>query len=200
MNKQDFLAGLRHKLSALPQDDVEERLYFYSEMIEDRMEEGLSEEEAVSAIGTVEEIATQITADIPLAKIAKEKIKKRKKRTAWEIALLALGSPVWVSLLIAAFAVILSLYVALWSVIVSLWAVFISFIGGTLGGIAIGIVSIANVNVLAGVAYIGTGIACAGFSILSFYGCKAATKGTLWLTKKFALKIKKSFIKKEEVE
>ena len=44
MNKQEFLAELRKGLSGLPQDDIEERLIFYDEMLEDRIEEGLSEE------------------------------------------------------------------------------------------------------------------------------------------------------------
>ena len=50
MTKQEFLSGLKAKLSGLPQEDVEERLGFYAEMIEDYTEEGLSEEEAVEKI------------------------------------------------------------------------------------------------------------------------------------------------------
>ena len=42
MNKQEFLAHLRKGLSGLPQNDIEKRLNFYGEMLEDRMEEGLS--------------------------------------------------------------------------------------------------------------------------------------------------------------
>ena len=45
MTKKEFLSGLRKKLSGLPQEDSEERLNFYSEIIDDRVEEGLSEEE-----------------------------------------------------------------------------------------------------------------------------------------------------------
>ena len=52
---------LREELMGLPQDEIEERLDFYSEMIEDRMEEGLSEEVAVAEIGIPAEIAAQIT-------------------------------------------------------------------------------------------------------------------------------------------
>ena len=69
MTKIKFLLSLHDRLSGLPQDEVEERLNFYSEMIEDRMEEGISEEEAVAAIGPIDEIAEQIIADIPLAKM-----------------------------------------------------------------------------------------------------------------------------------
>ena len=53
MTKLQFLLALHDKLAGLPQNEVEERLNFYSEMIEDRMEEGLSEEEAVLAAGDV---------------------------------------------------------------------------------------------------------------------------------------------------
>ena len=53
MNKQEFLSGLRKGLCGLPQDDIEERLSFYGEMIDGRIEEGLSEEEAVSEIGAL---------------------------------------------------------------------------------------------------------------------------------------------------
>ena len=119
MTKIKFLLELHEKLSGLPQDEVEERLNFYSEMIEDRIEEGLLEEEAVAAVGSVDEIAAQIIADIPLVKIAKEKMKPKRQLKAWEIVLLVLGSPIWFSLIVAAFSVILSLYVLLWAVIIN---------------------------------------------------------------------------------
>ena len=97
---------------------------FYAEMLDDRIEEGLSEEEAVAAAGAVEEIVRQTVDETPLAKIAKERVRPKRHLKAWEIVLLALGSPVWLSLGIAAAAVILAVYVSLWDVIVSLWAVF----------------------------------------------------------------------------
>lgn len=198
MTKLKFLLSLHDKLSDLPQNEVEERLSFYSEMIEDRMEEGLSEEEAVSAIGSVDEIASQIVADIPLTKIVKEKIKPPKKLKTWEIILLVLGSPIWLSLAIAAISVIFSLYVSLWAVIISLWAVYGSLIGCAIGFIIAGIGIFITGNDLTGIAMLGAGLVCTGLSVFMFYGCKAITNGTLLLTKKIALGIKKSFIKKEE--
>jgi len=198
MTKLKFLLSLHDRLSGLPQDDVEERLNFYSEMIEDRMEEGLSEEEAVSAVGSVDEIAVQIIADIPLIKITKEKIKPKRRLKAWEIVLLVLGSPIWLSLLIAAFAVILSLYVSLWSVIISFWAVFASLIGCAFGGIIAGLGFALGNNRLTGIAMIGAGIVCVGLAIFLFFGCRAATKGALLLTKKIVFGIKTRFVKKEE--
>ena len=66
MNKQEFLEQLRSRLSGVPAGDVDERLDFYSEMIDDSIEEGLSEEEAVSQVGTVNDVARQIIGEIPL--------------------------------------------------------------------------------------------------------------------------------------
>ncbi|MBR3759551.1 MAG: DUF1700 domain-containing protein [Ruminococcus sp.] len=93
MSKQEFLEQLRKGLSGLPQDDVEERLNFYSEIIDDRIEEGFPEDEAVSAIGSVDEITAQVVADIPLSKIAKQRIRSEKKRSVGEIILLVIGFP-----------------------------------------------------------------------------------------------------------
>ena len=60
MTKLEFALELTGPLSFLPWEETEERVNFYSEMIDDRMEEGFSEEEAVAQIGSVEEIAAQI--------------------------------------------------------------------------------------------------------------------------------------------
>lgn len=198
MTKINFLLSLHNKLSGLPQDDIEERLNFYSEMIEDRMEEGLLEEQAVAAIGSVDEIAAQILEEIPLAKVVKHKIKPKRQLKLWEIILLALGSPIWLSLGIAAVAVILSGYVSLWAVIISLWSVFVSLIACAVAGITAGIAVTIYESCLSGIAMISASIVCAGLSIFMFFGCMAATKGILLLTKKSSLWIKKCFVKKEE--
>ena len=197
MNKQSFLAALRKGLTALPQNEIEERVTFYSEMIDDRMEEGLSEQEAVRGIGNVEEIIAQITLD---AKPAKGKVTSKRKMRAWEVLLLILGSPIWVSLLIALVAVFFSLCVAMWSVIISLWAVFGSVAGCSFGGVIAGLIIALGGNHSTGMALIGAGIVCAGLSIFLFYGCKAATKGTGLLSKKIVLALKGCFIKREIVQ
>lgn len=198
MNKQEFLAELRKGLTGLPQVDIEERISFYSEMIDDRIEEGLSEAEAVSAIGPVSEVVSQILADTPIRKLVKEKVQPSRTLRAWEIVLLVLGSPIWLSLLAAALVIILSLYAVLWSVVISLWAAFGTVAGCAIGGIVAGIVFAMGGNALTGIAMIGAGIFCAGLSIFMFYACKAATKGTIILSKKICLGIKRCFVRKEE--
>jgi uncharacterized membrane protein len=111
--------------------------------------------------------------------------------------LLVLGAPLWLPLLIAALAVVLSLYISVWSVIISLWACFASVLGCTVGGVLSGIVFIIMGHIPSGIAMIAAGVVCAGLSIFAFFGCKAATKGIIILTKKALLWAKKCFIKKE---
>lgn len=199
MNKQEFLARLRQGLAGLPQDEIAERLAFYSEMIDDRMEEGLSEERAIEEIGDVEEIISQIIGDVPLTQLVKERIKPKRTLKAWEIVLLALGSPIWFSLLIAAVAVVFSFYVVLWSVIISLWSIFASMVACAFGIIVLGVGYVLVSKMLIGLGLLGAGIACVGLSIFLFFGCKASTKGLLILTGKIALSIKKCFVRKGQM-
>lgn len=182
MTKLQFLLSLHDKLSGFHQEDVQERLTFYSEMIEDRMEEGLSEADAVAAVGSVEEIAAQISAD--LLPVQSETNKPKKNRKPWMILLLILGSPIWGSLLIAAFAVGLSLYCAWWAILISLWAVFGSLVVCGIAVIAATPVLMFLGNTPGGLVFLSAAMVSVGLSIFMFLGCKAITKGTILLTGK----------------
>lgn len=59
MTKQEFLSELERALGKLPHAEVEQALAFYDEAISDRMEDGLSEAEAVADLGSIDEIAAQ---------------------------------------------------------------------------------------------------------------------------------------------
>lgn len=197
MNKQEFLSALRNTLSALPQKDIEERITFYGEMIDDRMEEGINEEDAVAEIGTVDEIKTQIVAEIPLEKLLKETVKPKRALRAWEIVLIALGFPVWFPLLIAAGAIILSLYIVVWALILSLWAIEVALWISVIGGIAVTIVFFVHGNFIPALMMLGTAFLLAGLSIFMFFGCVGASKGILKLPKKASIAVKSMFIRKE---
>jgi uncharacterized membrane protein len=200
MNKQEFLAQLKKGLSGLPQADAEERLAFYGEMIDDRMEEGLSEEEAVAAIGPIDSIVSQTISEIPITKLVKEKVRPKRGMRAWEIALLILGFPLWFPLLVTVLALVFTLYAVIWSLIVTLWAVAVSLIAGAVGGVAAGILLIGQGDTAQGLLLIGASLVLAGLSVFLIFGCIAATKGAVWMTKKIALWIKSLFLRKEDAE
>ena len=120
MNKAEFKSFVSDKLRDLPASDIEKSLNFYGEIIDDRMEEGMSEEEAVAAIGDIDKLINEILLDTPLANLMKAKLKPRAKMRGWEIALLIIGFPLWFPIAIAFAAVFFSVYIVIWSVILAL--------------------------------------------------------------------------------
>lgn len=195
MLKQEFINNLSESLSALPKQEIEERLNFYTEMLDDLMEEGLTEEEAVEKINGDSSILSQSVVDSE-NKTDKPRVKRKLK--AWEIVLISVGSPVWVTLLISAFAVVFSLYVSLWLVIVSSWAIVVALACSSLVSIIGGAIYTFAVSSVTGAILIGAGIACAGIAIFLFFGCMLVTKYTALFTKRLFLSIKVYFTKKEE--
>ena len=197
MNKEMFLAKLRMELYGLPQEDIEERIAFYSEMIDDRIEEGLTEEEAVAQIGPMEDIVSQTISDIPLTKLVKEKIKPDRSLKGWEIALIIICFPIWFPLLIAGGAIIFSFYAVIWSLVISAWAVAVSLVAAGIGTTFIAIVNMVCGRALPGIATLGVSFFSAGLGILLIFACIGMTKGAARLTARIALGIKSLFIKKE---
>ena len=191
MTKLDFIMALYDKLSDMPHSEVEERVNFYREMIEDRMEEGLSEEEAVAAVGSVDEVAAQIKGEAGTDNLNKDEKSESKKgrMSALQITLLALGSPIWLSLLIAAFAILISLFAVVFSLVVSCFAVFGSFVAWMLSGKAI-----------SGLALFGVGIFLAGLSIFTFFASKALTKLSVRLSKGLVDWFMHRILRKEEAK
>ena len=107
MAKSEFILKLYNKLKNFPEIEVNDRISFYSEIIDDYIDEGLSETEAVSKLGSIDEIAETIAEDIPLSKLAKKKLNNRNKLSTLNIVLLIIGFPLWFSLLAVGFAVII---------------------------------------------------------------------------------------------
>ena len=194
MQKAEFLLKLKNGLSGLPHEDIDERLSFYEEMINDKIEEGMSEQDAVKELGTIDDIVSQTVSDIPLGKRVKEKIKPKRTLKAWEIVLIVLGSPVWVPVLISLFAVILFLYICMLAVAISLFAVDVSFLAVFLGCVASSVIFISvNRFMLAAVCFFA-GLLFAGLTIFMFYGCIYVSKGLLIMIKKSGIRIKTKLV------
>lgn len=195
MNKKEFIESLRGKLKNLPKEEVDERVNFYIEMIDDRIEDGYTEEEAIRDIGTTDEVSKEIISKIPLKKIIQDTaIKVKNKRTTGEIVALVLGFPLWFPLLISLFAVILSLYISGWAIIISLFASSLALEVGFIGGLILGIIYLAN----GGLAVIlGFSIVSGGLGVLLFFGTFELTKLFIKLTKKMVVGFKSFLVGKE---
>ena len=179
MNRQEFLEALASHLGALSEAERERSLAFYAEMIDDRVEGGATEEEAVAMLGPAEEIAAEILGSAPVS----VKPRGRRRLRGWEIALLVIGSPVWLPLLAAAAVVALALLIVLWALVASLWA--------AMAGAALCVPMLLLNNILALVrgnflrAFVSAGNACAaaGIAIFMLLGVRRATRGAVWLTR-----------------
>ncbi len=195
MNREQFFQALRARLAGLPEADIVSSLEYYGEMIDDRVEDGVPEEVAVAAVGSVDEIAGQILMDMPLTKLVKARVKPQRRLKAWEIVLLVVGSPVWLPLLIALAAVVLAVYITLWAVIVSLYAAVLSVavaaIACLIGGFVLSPLSLPGV--LLG---LGGALVCAGLAVLMFLGCTALAKCIVKLGQLLWQFIKSCFIGK----
>lgn len=176
MTKSEFLTQLRERLQGLPEGEAAERVTFYREMIEDRMDDGMPEEEAVAAAGSLDAIVDEILKDKPLGKMVIEKVRPKRSLRAWEIVLLVLGSPVWLPLLIAALAVAFSVTVAFFSVLIAAFAVVAACAAAGLFGLGEGILLLCRGEFASGLCMLGAGIASIGIFILLGIACVALTK------------------------
>lgn len=198
MNKTEFLTALRDSLRGLPPEDIARSVEFYSEIIDDRTEDGMTQEEAVESLGSIEDIVLQIAAETPLLTLAKKRIKPRRAWRAWEIVLLAVGAPLWLPLLIAAACVALAIYVVLWVIVIAFYAADAAIAASGIGGVFGAAVFAATGNSDSALFCFGAGLVCAGLAILLFFVCDVIAKGVLRLTRSVAVGIKCRIIRKGE--
>lgn len=198
MTKSELLNELSQRLSGLPQSEAEKTINYYSEMIDDRMEDGETEEDAVKAVGDIDEIVRNAMSQAPLTGLVKQSVKRNFRINVPIIILLILGSPIWLSLLIALFAIIFAIYVTIAAVIISLFAVVAAFI---VSGVALIIASpfLIPVSLYSAAVLLSSGLIISGLSIFAFYAAFILSKYIIRFTKFVVLKIKSLFIRKERV-
>ena len=194
MTREVFLNSLREKLKGLSPEDIEDRISFYYEMIDDIMDEGKTEEEAVAEIGSVDDVVYEIAQDTPLAKLVKERIKPKRKLAAWEIVLLVLGFPLWFPLALTAAILCLVFYILFWVFVIVAYAIETSLVVGSIAFLIAGLANLSSGG--PAIATLGIALLCGGGGALFFFACWYITKGTIILHKKVFTKIKAKFIKK----
>lgn len=178
MTKSEFLSELKRKLAQLPDEEADKSIGFYSEMIEDRIEDGMSEEDAVASMEEIDKIAEQIIADTPLPLLIKTRTEKR-TYSGMNIAMLIIGSPLWFTLLLVSGVLILTMYIVVWTLVVSVVAVVGAIAVAGLAAIVGGIISFFALSLPTALGTLGMGLACAGLSILLFFPAKKAVLGII---------------------
>ena len=128
MNKTQFCSLLGNKLKPyLSPKEIYKTLNFFEEMIDDRIDEGLSEEEAVSQLGDINIIVDQI--------LDEHNIGKKQTKLVWRFIPRELGF-INIVLLFPAWIIIFSLVASLFIVILSIiFSIVLSIIAIFIGGI-----------------------------------------------------------------
>ena len=197
MTKADFLQLLERALAQLPEEERQANLEYYSELLDDMLEEGMTEAEATAKLGSPSQIAQSILQEVPLGKLVSTRMKPKSGWTPLAIVLAVVGSPVWVPLLLAGVAVVLALFVSIWALGFAAIAVVIALAVAVVAAPIIAIRA-AMLTLPVGLMLLGAGLVLLGLCVLgglmAVELCRLLWQLTVWL----AHKIKGLFIRKEE--
>lgn len=127
MNKQEYINRLNELLACLSADHRLESISFYEEVIDDRMEDGMTEEQAVAALDAPGIAAEKILDDLPAVPRVVVKTRRKSRALLWGAAII--GSPLWVALALAFAATVLGIYLCIWLLAACIWVI---AIGGIL--------------------------------------------------------------------
>lgn len=200
MTKEEFRQELEGRLHGIPQTDLEERVSYYLEKIDARMEEGSSEETAIAELGPVDAVVDGIMTEIPLTKLVQHKVTPQQNRNMVWIVLLILCFPLWFPLLVAALSVAFSLYIACWAITIAFYAVVLALGIGSVACLPIAGMYLAGGHVPAGGLFIGAALVLAGLTILFLLASNGIAKGLIKLTGMIVMGIKRAFMgKRKEV-
>ena len=201
MLRDEYLNELRNRLNENDIPGADGMIEFYEEMIDDRMEDGMSEEEAVAAMEDIDQVIAQAKLNRPLPALMLDKVKESQKKASesskgllW-IVLAIVGFPVWFPLAIAFLSIVFTLYVSLWTIVIAIYAVELAFgisaVACFFGGFAFVFGQIPFATALA---LWGCALLLAGLCILMWKPILAATKGMIEMIKWLFGKIKSIFV------
>lgn len=91
MNKKVFLEELRNWMEEFSMEQIERTLSYYEEIISDKMEEGMTEEEVVRSLGSPEEIVKEMLLELSIPTLLGERLKPKKGLAFWQMGLMAVG-------------------------------------------------------------------------------------------------------------
>lgn len=110
MNKQEFLYQLEEGLIRLDASERDQFVLYYDELIEDYLEDGASEEEAVNKLGKPSRIASKILEEA----FEEGSFRQKKRLSPLMVMLLIIGFPLWGSILLTAILLVLTVYIIIW--------------------------------------------------------------------------------------
>ncbi len=174
MSKEDFLLQLEKGLKKLPKQEVDNAIEYYTEYLEDVGTE--NEQAAISALGSPDKVASQITAEFAVKEMKSSPSAKKGISTVWIVLLAIFASPIAIPIALTIAAVALSLVIVLIALIVSFAAISISLIAAGIIMVIVGLCLILQ-SLATAAFYFGAGLFVFGVGL-------AIIPLVIWLSKK----------------
>jgi uncharacterized membrane protein len=200
MNKRSFLDELTNRLAHLPDQEVVKIIGYYEESINDRIEDGMTEEVSIQSLGSLDDIVSNIENEMPISSMVKDKVLREVEKSNSKgvlVALAILGSPLWLPLLLAAICLVISLLLTGWALYASGIVAYLSLAIIAVVGVGFGFIRIFTISITTGLAYMGVGIISAGIMMLLFYPCIWMTRQWVKLNALPLQKIRQRLVRKE---
>lgn len=193
MTRNEFISSLSARLHSIPEAEKNKALDWYSELICDRMEE-MPEADAVSGIGSVDEIADEILSQYrqnTTAVHSSDSTEPQSRRspdkgvnTALVIFAAAVLSPIWLPLLIVGLSLAFVAVVLVWCAVVTVGVMLVSAAAVGAVGLVYGFWALFVINPAYGLLVLGMALISAGLTLalipLIVVTVKGAAKFTVW--------------------
>lgn len=169
---EEFLQQLKSALAHLPYSEVERVVSYYSENLQDKIEDGVSEEDAIASFGNLDEFVSMIEEEVTITSIVKDKVMKKSKDSNVNKMLIGiiavLGIPIWIGLGGLAIGLGIGFLAVFWSIPFVLGSMYISLAFMSVSGILIGFIRMFTFEFATGLAYFGFGVTASGLVVMFF--------------------------------
>ena len=193
MTRNEFISSLSARLQGIPGTERQKALDWYSELICDRMEE-MPEADAVSGIGSVDEISDEILSQYrqnTTAVHSSDGTEPQSRRspdkgvnTALVIFAAVVLSPIWLPLLIVGLSLALVAVVLVWCAVVTVGVMLVSAAAVGAVGLVYGFWALFVINPAYGLLVLGAALISAGLTLalipLIVVTVKGAAEFTVW--------------------
>ncbi|MGM9625143.1 MAG: DUF1700 domain-containing protein [Eubacteriales bacterium] len=196
MTKQDLLTAVcaHAQGSGIPQQELDKMLEYYAEMIDEAMEEGVSEEEAVAGLGSWSEIIGQINAScgqsqtdpsdsLPAAAPEKTGSDQTEAQTPvrngrvslqiWALILLIITSPIWAVLILVLVCVLFAVVCTVVSVLFAAAVTAAALVIAAVVCIPAAVVILFRGSAVSCLVTLSCGMICFGCAMLFWVSCRA---------------------------
>ena len=163
MTRNEWIAELRGLLErrGVPASEVADALEYYAEAIDDRVEQGFSEQQALKEIGSPAQACDAVAETVPVAKRAVAAATATRERKALVGVLLLVSAVFWVPLAFGLLGAAAGVYATIWAAVLVVWTGIGSLLACGLGAVPLACFS-ASCGALAEGLFSGSGLLALG--------------------------------------